>query len=134
MSHVRNISKTYAVVNRDFAAELVDVSDNLWAEIDERFGDFAGSSLISSFSFESDWPTWEVHPHGDEFVMLMSGDAEMILKQSNGDQTVRLSEPGSFVVVPKGTWHTARVHAPTQMLFVTPGQDTENRETPPEDE
>ncbi len=36
----------------------------------------------------------------------------------------------TFVVVPKNTWHTAKVHAPTMMLFVTPGEGTENRESP----
>ena len=54
----------------------------------------------------------------------------MTLALPGGDETVRLNEPGTFVIVPKGTWHTARVNAPTTMLFVTPGQDTENREQP----
>jgi len=54
----------------------------------------------------------------------------MILAAHGGDQTVRLSEPGSFVIVPRGTWHTATVRKPTQMMFVTPGQDTDNREEP----
>ncbi len=130
MSRVRNMAETFVVVDRDFAAETVDVTDKLWAEIDERFGDFAGRTLISSFSFDEDWPTWEVHPHGDEIVCLLSGDAEMILALPGGDETVRLTEPGTFVIVPKGTWHTAKVKAPTTMLFVTPGQDTENREQP----
>lgn len=37
----------------------------------------------------------------------------------------------TFVVVPRGTWHTAKVHAATTMLFITPGEGTENRESPP---
>ena len=128
-----NIRSTDAVVGKDFNADLVEVSDTLWAEIDQRYGDFAGNSLISSFCFDTDWPTWEVHPHGDEFVMLMSGAAEMILALPGGDESVRLDEPGAFVIVPKGTWHTARVREPTQMLFVTPGQGTENLEQPRRD-
>ena len=130
MKHVKDIASTFVVVDRQLAADTVDVTDNLWAEIDERFGDFAGRTLISSFSFDEDWPTWEVHPYGDEFVCLLSGDAEMTLALPDGDETVRLTEPGSFVIVPKGTWHTARVNSPTTMLFVTPGQGTENREQP----
>ena len=46
------------------------------------------------------------------------------------DVGVRVSQPGSFDVVPQGTWHTANPHAPTTMLFVTAGEDTENREQP----
>ena len=65
--------------------------------------------------------------------MLMAGDAEMILAMPGGDESVRLTEPGSFVIVPRGTWHTAKVHSPTQMLFITPGQGTENREQPVRD-
>jgi quercetin dioxygenase-like cupin family protein len=40
---------------------------------------------------------------------------------------VSLTEPGSFVIVPKGTWHTARIAKPTSMLFVTPGEGTQNK-------
>lgn len=130
MSDIKNISSTFVIVGPEFDADLVDVSDDLWSEIDERFGDFSGSSLISSFSFDSDWPTWEMHPKGDEFVMLVAGEAEMILALPEGDTSVRLIEPGSFVIVPKGTWHTAKIRTSTQMLFVTPGQGTENREEP----
>lgn len=129
-----DIATTFVVVDKDFSAETVDVSDDLWAEMDARFGDFAGSSLISSFAFDADWPTWEMHPHGDEFVCLLSGDAEMILAMPEGDRTVHLNKSGSFVIVPEGTWHTARMHAPTTMLFVTPGQGTENREQPIRDD
>lgn len=133
MSAARNIASTYVVIDGNFDSATVDVTDNLWAEIDQRFGDFAGRSLISSFSFDEDWPTWEVHPHGDEFVCLLAGDAELTLALPGGDRTVRLNTPGQFVIVPKNTWHTASVHAPTTMLFVTPGQDTLNLEEPPRD-
>lgn len=130
MNELLDISSTFVVVDKTLSAETVAVTDSIWTELDERFGDFAGSSLISSFTFEEDWPTWELHPHGDEFVCLLSGDAEMTLALPDGDEIVRLTEPGSFVIVPRGTWHTARMNAPTRMLFVTPGQGTENREQP----
>jgi hypothetical protein len=29
--------------------------------------------------------------------------------------------------VPRGTWHTTKVHAPSSMLFITPGEGTQNR-------
>ena len=49
-----------------------------------------------------------------------------------GPSGVRVSEPGTYVVVPKGAWHTARPHAATTMLFVTPGEGTLNAESPPD--
>jgi mannose-6-phosphate isomerase-like protein (cupin superfamily) len=75
----------------------------------------------------ADWPTWEMHPAGDEVVVLMSGAAEMVLDRGGGHETVSLTQPGSFVIVPKGTWHTARISTPTSMLFVTPGEGTQNK-------
>ena len=113
-----------------FQDHEVDIRPAL-SGLDQRFGDFEGRTLISRFDFSEAWPTWEMHPAGDEFVCLIDGDVEITLRLSEGDETIRLSEPGSFAIVPKGTWHTANPHRPTSMLFVTPGQGTENREQPP---
>jgi len=64
------------------------------------------------------------------FVVLLSGDIDMVLAAEGGDKTVHLTNSGAFVIVPRGVWHTARVRAPSTMLFVTPGQGTENRVDP----
>ena len=87
----------------------------------------APRKLISSYGFDADWPTWELHPAGDEVACLLSGEVEMVLDRTGVEETTRLNEPGAYVVVPKGTWHTARTRVPTTMLFVTPGQDTQNK-------
>jgi mannose-6-phosphate isomerase-like protein (cupin superfamily) len=125
------IQSSFVVVNNELLADVIPVTDAIWSDLDARYGDFAGHSLIASFSFDDDWPIWEIHPQGDEFVCLLSGDADMILDTGDGRQRFRLNAPGPFVIVPKGTWHTAQVHAPTTILFVTVGQRTENREQPP---
>ncbi len=104
------------------------ITPRFYEELGE-FGTFAGHVLISRHDFDEPWPTWEVHPHGDEFVYLLSGDVDLVLRTAEGDKTIRVNEPGSYVMVPKGTWHTARPNAPTTMLFVTPGQDTQKKET-----
>lgn len=128
----RNLQSSFVVFNKELRADTITVTDTIWTDLDERYGDCAGHTLVASFSFDEDWPTWEIHPHGDEVVCLMSGDADMILAAAKGEKIVRLNSPGSFVVVPKNTWHTAKIHAPTKMLFVTPGEGTENRESPGE--
>lgn len=127
-----DLRSTFVVFNRELLADTITVTDTIWSDLDRRFGNFSGHTLIASFTFDDDWPTWEIHPNGDEVVCLMSGDAKMILATEEGEQSVRLTAPGSFIVVPINTWHTAKVHAPTTMLFVTPGEGTENRETPGE--
>ena len=109
------------------------VSETFYQELDEEFADFSGHVLIQQFSFDTPWPTWEVHPKGDEFVYLLSGDTDFVLREGGTERTVRVSEPGSYVVVPKGAWHTARPHAATTLLFVTPGEGTLNAATPPSD-
>ncbi len=125
-----DLRSTFVVINKELLADTISVTDTIWHDLDQRYGDFAGHSLIASLSFDDDWPTWEMHPHGDEVVCLMSGDVEVILAMEAGEKKVRLDTPGSFVVVPKNTRHSAKVHAPTTMLFVTPGEGTENRESP----
>ncbi len=130
MTDAKQLASHFVVMNRDLGADVVEVSDTLYAELDEKYGGFAGHSLIASHSFDSDWPTWEMHPAGDEFVMLLSGAADMVLLQDGDENIASLDSPGSFVIVPRGTWHTARVAQAATMLFVTPGEGTENRVEP----
>ncbi len=126
MPEKTHIETTFVVVNDALEAETVAVTDTFWTDLDDKYGNFAGSSLISSYSFIGVWPTWEVHPAGDEFVCLLLGKVEMILALPRRDEAFHLSQPGEFLIVPKGIWHTAKVAEPSTLLFVAPGQGTEN--------
>ncbi len=106
------------------------VSDGFYQKLDAEFGDFAGHMLVAEHSFDAPWSTWEMHPAGDEFVYLLDGDTDFILWIDASETRVRVNTPGSYVVVPKGVWHTARPYRPTRMLFVTPGEGTQNAEQP----
>ena len=130
MAETKRLTTDFVVLNQDFNADVVAVTPELYARLDEEYAEFAGHLLISTHTFEADWPTWETHPAGDEFVVLLSGDVELILALEGGDDVTRMNEPGTFVIVPRDTWHTARVHAPSMMLFVTPGEGTVNAEQP----
>jgi len=121
-----DLRSTFVVLNKELLADTIAVTDTIWSDLDQKYPDFAGHTLISSFSFDEDWPTWEIYSHGDEVVCLISGDVDMILATEAGEKKVRLDAQGAFVVVPRNTWHTAKVHAPTTMLVVTPGEGTEN--------
>jgi mannose-6-phosphate isomerase-like protein (cupin superfamily) len=121
------LDNTYVVIGPDQSAVGVPVTPTIWQELDQRFDNFKGRLLVATFHFEKDWPTWEIHPKGDEVVVLMSGAADMVLDEGGRHRVVKLSRPGEFVIVPKATWHTARISTPTSMLFVTPGEGTENR-------
>ena len=120
-----NLESTFVVLQPDLAALPVKVTPTIWQELNERFDGFKGRVLVSCFAFERDWDTWEMHPGGDEVVCLLSGRASFELEGRG--IVAELSEPGSFLVVPRGTWHTAHTSVPTKMLFITPGEGTKNK-------
>ena len=121
------LAEVFAVLKPDLSVDTVPVTPSIYAELDSRFNRFRHHVLISEHEFSESWSTWEQHPAGDEIVVLLSGRAEMVLRQTEGDICAELTQPGSFVVVPAGTWHTARTSVSTRMLFVTPGEGTVNR-------
>ncbi|MBW4547665.1 MAG: hypothetical protein KME25_24970 [Symplocastrum torsivum CPER-KK1] len=122
-----SLSSTYVVLEDNGDAIPVAVSDRFFEDLESKFGDFKGKRLISHFTFDKDWETWEMHPAGEELVCLLSGQVDLILAQDGVEHTVQLSTSGSYVLVPRGTWHTAKVHTPSSMLFITPGEGTQNR-------
>jgi hypothetical protein len=122
-----NLSSTYLVLEDDGKSIPVAVNDRFFADLERDFGDFKSRRLVSYFTFDEDWETWEMHPAGEEFVCLLSGQVDLILEQDGIENTVHLNQPGSYVLVPQGIWHTAKVHTPSSMLFITPGEGTENR-------
>lgn len=69
------------------------------------------SRLISFGAFEADRTTWEKHPAGEELVMLLDGEVELWLERGGGAVSrVRLTTWGQYVLVPRDTWHTAKVN------------------------
>ena len=76
---------------------------------------------------------WEMHPSEDEFLYLVEGSIDVILRDDPDDEAERRIElrAGCACVVPKGAWHRQIVVAPCKMLFVTP--ETLHREYLPDD-
>lgn len=128
MSTAPSLGSTYVHLRDDKSADLVEVTPTFWQELGggER-PELDAGRLLMQLDFTEDWPTWERHPAGDEVVMLVSGKADLVLEVDGQEQVVTLQTPGAFVRVPKGVWHTARTSIPCSMVFVTPGQGTENR-------
>lgn len=121
------IETDFIVLSPDKKASIEPSDSGLYTRLDEVYNGFAGHELVSCYEFDSDWPSWEMHPHGDEVVLLMSGDATFLLQTDEGDISVELREQGQYVVVPKGVWHTARTKQKSRLLFITPGQGTQHR-------
>lgn len=82
--------------------------------------------LISEYFFDRDWPTWEMHPNGEEFVYLLSGEVQLHLEH---DDAVRLTllTGSAASIVRRGVRHTAKVIAPARILHITRGMGTQTR-------
>ncbi len=117
---------TYVHLAEDGAAHELAAA-TFWETADEPVGSGADKSwLVTEFAFTADWPTWEMHPQGDELVYLLAGAIDLHLEQDDGLKVIAIDGSGA-VVVPRGVWHTAKVRAPSRMLHVTRGAGTLTR-------
>jgi len=122
------ISSTYLRLRGDASVEPLTVDNTFWPRLmSGQLGDFHNEFLVAGSAFEQDWPRWEMHPNGDEVVCLLSGTVTFILEGTLGNQEIELSACGAYVLIPKGTWHTARTSGPCRMLFITAGEGTQHR-------
>ena len=117
--------QTYVHLAGDGMARSVPAA-SFWQLPPPELDAFGKGWLVSEYAFTQDWPSWEMHPHGDEFVYLLAGSVELLLERDSGVETIVLEGRGA-VVVPRGVWHTAKLRLPSRMLHVTRGEGTENR-------
>lgn len=127
MTSPHSIEKQFVVISPDKVASVERADATLYERLDANYSDFVGHELVSCYEFDSDWPSWEVHPHGDEVVLLLSGDVTFVLQTDSGEHCVNLNKQGQYVLVPRGVWHTARTNTASKLLFVTPGQGTQHK-------
>lgn len=118
-----DLRESYLHLGEDHAVREIPVGPTFWQQIGQR-QDLQGGRLMVRFSFASDWPTWEIHPDGDEVVVLLGGRMTVVLEDG---RRIELSEPGQTEVIPRGVWHTADVAEPTDAIFLTHGRGTQNK-------
>ena len=127
---VGNIERDFIVHSPGKQASVEKNDETLYERIDQKYGGFRGHDLVAAHEFSSDWNTWEIHPHGDEIVLLLSGEMTFLIKLPDGQKSVTLKEPCSYLIVPRGVWHTASTAVKSKVLFITPGEGTQNKEQP----
>lgn len=128
LSPANDILSTYVHLQEDGSADAISVSASFWGELAAgKHPQLDRGRLMSAFTFSEPWAMWERHPAGEELVMLLSGAATLVLEESGQERAVALTVPGSYVLVPRNVWHTARTAVQTTMLFLTPGAGTEHR-------
>lgn len=68
------------------------------------------------------YPIWEMHPAGDELLILSSGSLAVEFR-STDMQRVPLTLQ-TALIVPAGIWHRLIVHEPSVLIAITPRQNT----------
>ena len=123
-----DLKEKFVVLSPDKQASTEANTPDLYERIGNKYGDFKNHELIAIDEFKSNWPDWELHPYGDEIVMLLTGEIILILDFENKQQQIQLRNQGEYAIVPKGVWHTAHIKENARVLFITPGEGTENRD------
>ena len=121
-----NPEDTYVHLAVDGKAQTTPGGAEFWSLPPDELCKFDQGWLISEFVCTEDWSNWEMHPQGDEFVYLLSGDIELMLELPTGTTSERITGCGARIV-PRNVWHTAKVFSPSRMLFVTRGEGTQHR-------
>jgi mannose-6-phosphate isomerase-like protein (cupin superfamily) len=97
------------------------------AYVDRHANDGAEGRLVAMHSFFENWAGWEMHPHGAEVVLCVSGAMTLIQEMADGSARRAVLGPGDYGINAPGVWHTADVDGETTALFITPGLETQHR-------
>src|SRR5687768_8286818 len=88
------VTTTYLRLKPDARIEPLTVSPTFWPDVMAgKLGTFHNEYLVSMFNFDANWPNWEMHPNGDEIVILLSGAMDFILDTPDGEQTCSVRNP-----------------------------------------
>lgn len=120
-----SLSETFVQLKDLGQVASVAVGPEFWSTIDTRT-DLQVGRLLGRTRWEKDMPHWEMHPSGDELLLAVSGEYEILLQDGRTDHVVALVS-GQAYLVPYGVWHRVRVKSAGEMLFVTPGKGTQQR-------
>jgi len=97
------------------------------AYVERNAADGREARLVSLYSFDESWTSWERHPVGDEAVICTAGEITLIQELPDGTTESVALRPGDYAINPRGVWHTADVAGHATALFITAGVGTEHR-------
>lgn len=119
-----DLETTYLALDGAGEVKPLPVGPDFWADIDRNPD--VRANLVAVFGGEGDWDHWEMHPKGDEVLVLLEGSMRLVLERPEGPKTVFMS-PGATVVVPAGVWHRGTDQQGAKLLTITYGEGTAQR-------
>lgn len=91
-----NATTTCLRLKPDGMADKLPVGPDFWPDlIAGKLGDFHHEYLVTTFSFDQNWSSWEIHPNGDEVVFLLGGAVDFILDTAEGSRSSKCVVPGT---------------------------------------
>lgn len=122
-----DLLSTYVHLKDGAEAVPVEVGADFWATIDTRTELHRGR-LVTLFHIEStdEWMNWEMHPAGDEIVCLLTGAVDVVLQDGQCERHIELRTRATCII-PRGVWHRAIVHTPSDLIFITHGAGTQHK-------
>jgi len=129
-----DLTDTYVFLQDGGRAPTIDVTETFWRDLVSATPTSPGAALVANgagwltavYRFERDTPTWEMHPAGDEVLVLLSGAIDVVLEVAGTNRLVELRERAACLV-PRGTWHRQVVRTPGHELAITYGKGTQHR-------
>ena len=120
----KRLTETYLELRDGGAVEKIDVTPQFWPDLQSGRRALHGRLVMAS-PLREDMTHWEVHPAGEEILLLLSGKMTVVLEGSP-DEKFAL-QPGEAFVVPRGRWHRLKVAEPGELVFMTEGDGTEHK-------
>lgn len=123
-----DLTETYIHLATGPGVAEIPVDDTFWATVDERTELHTGR-LVMAGETTTDWDGWEMHPDGDELIIVTSGAIRLHVdhpERPDLETPVDVAAP-NMVVMPAGAWHTVDVIEPARVMTVTWGRGTGHR-------
>jgi quercetin dioxygenase-like cupin family protein len=89
--------------------------------------DGAEGRLVSMYTFDAPWASWEMHPNGHEVVLCTAGAMTLHQEMADGSTATVTLRPGEYAINPPGAWHTADIAGSATAVFITAGLGTQHR-------
>lgn len=77
-----------------------------------------GSVFLGKWSGQT---PWELHPDGDEFLLVLEGNLLVTLLVEDYTQEI-LVDRGTTCIIPRAVWHRSRADSPVTLLAIIGSQ------------